>query len=303
MILLLVACVGPGAPPAGPSVWEELAPLPVPVQEVGVVAVGESVWVMGGFDDGLIPLDTVFVLGPDGTWSQGPALPRPLHHLNVAVHGGRVYVLGALEGLGFSPTADAWVHDGAAWSALPAVPEPLGASAVGVVDGEIVVAGGLPGPHTRAYAFDPGATSWRALPDLPVALDHAVGAGGAEMLVLGGRQAGLSDVRDAVVALDGAGWSSRAPLPTARAGCAGGIGPDGRVWIAGGEGNPADPDGVFAEVERYDPTTDTWDTLSPMRTPRHGTQAAWWQGGLLVPGGATVRGFFAVDTVEWLPGP
>ena len=283
-----------------------MAPLPEALQEVAVVTVADEVWVLGGFDDSIQVSDRVWILAGDdpntATWRPGPALPRPMHHHNTAVFDGRLYVLGGLEG-SFVPFADAWVLDRAAeaWLELPPVPVAMGSAAVGVANGEILLAGGLtPDTDTLGFAFDPRAETWRPLPDLPAARDHAVGAGGDALRVLGGRDNGLANVRDDVWQLVGDTWIPGTPLPTARAGTAGTTLPDGTVLVAGGEGNPSDPDGVFAEVERYDPLSDAWTVLDPMPTPRHGTGAAPFAGGVLVPGGATVQAFRAVDTVEWL---
>jgi hypothetical protein len=47
---------------------------------------------------------------------------------------------------------------------------------------------------------------------------------------------------------------------------------------------------VFPETDAYDPTTNTWRTLTNMRTPRHGMGAAGVGAKLYVPGGATAQG-------------
>ncbi|MCB9677306.1 MAG: kelch repeat-containing protein [Alphaproteobacteria bacterium] len=310
MVVFLLACtpsptpaVLPTPPAEGPVApgWYALDPLPVPLQEVSVLEVGDAVWVLGGFDDTVSPVDTVWILDRDG-WRAGPALPKPLHHLNAAVVDGRIHVLGALSGRGFTPIDRSWrFEDDGTWSTLPPVPEPLGAAAVGVVGSEVLLAGGVStGTIAVGYAYDTAAGTWRALPDLPAPRDHGVGAGGDAFRVLGGRDGGIGNVRGDVFALVDGAWEAQAPLPTARAGTAGAQLPDGRVLVAGGEGNPDDPDGVFADVEIYDPAVDAWEVLESLPTPRHGTQAAWFDGGIVIPGGATVRAFHAVDTVEWL---
>jgi len=68
--------------------------------------------------------------------------------------------------------------------------------------------------------------------------------------------------------------------------------------VVGGEGNRGSNTGVFPQTERYDPATDTWTTLAPMRPARHGMGAAGFEGRLYVPGGATRQGFGAVATFE-----
>jgi hypothetical protein len=45
-------------------------------------------------------------------------------------------------------------------------------------------------------------------------------------------------------------------------------------------------------------TSNSWQALAPMLTPRHGSGAAVVDGIIYVPGGATLQGFGAVDTNE-----
>jgi hypothetical protein len=73
---------------------------------------------------------------------------------------------------------------------------------------------------------------------------------------------------------------------------------DGKVIVAGGEGNPGLPSGVFPEVELYDPDADLWLSEQPMLTPRHGMAGAVWERSFYVPGGALSAGFAAVTTHE-----
>src|SRR5262249_44890058 len=94
-------------------------------------------------------------------------------------------------------------------------------------------------------------------------------------------------------------WAPRHAMPTARGGAAGAV-VGGLLVVAGGEGNPAAASGVFATVEIYDPSSDSWSPGPPMATPRHGTGAAALGDAMIVPGGATHAGFGATDVVEEL---
>lgn len=98
-------------------------------------------------------------------------------------------------------------------------------------------------------------------------------------------------------------WSTGTPMPTARSGVAGAeLGR--RVIVFGGEGNPDDPDRVFDEVEAYDPIGDTWASLAPMPTGRHGIGAAPIAGRVYIPGGGDVEGFGVTDVHEvFVPEP
>jgi N-acetylneuraminic acid mutarotase len=279
------------------------------IQETGAVAVDGRIYVIGGFDGSLAVVQAVRVFDTvTSTWSDGPRLPSAVHHANVATTGGTIYVLGAMAG----PTFDA---AGVVWSWNPATdagwtersPMPAGteraSSLVGVVDGVIYVIGGLRGGAVAdVSAYDPSDGSWdTSLPPLPEPRDHGCGGVVAGTIyVAGGRRGAIGSTSDAVYAYTpGGAWQTRAPMPTGRGGTACGVIAD-QIIVVGGEGNAADPSGVFPQVEVYTPATDRWESRAPMPTPRHGMGAAAWGGRLYVPGGATRQAFGAVDTHEVL---
>ena len=84
---------------------------------------------------------------------------------------------------------------------------------------------------------------------------------------------------------------------TPRAGAAAAV-LDGRLYVCGGEGNAADPSGVFPQAEAYDLASNSWTAPAPMATPRHGTGAATLGDSIYVPGGATRQAFGAVATAD-----
>lgn len=86
------------------------------------------------------------------------------------------------------------------------------------------------------------------------------------------------------------GWGERAPLLAPRAGVAS-VAANGCLYLIGGEGNDADPRGVFDRNEVYDPATDSWRSLAALPLATHGlTGAAFLNGWIHVPGGASARG-------------
>ncbi|MCB9733968.1 MAG: kelch repeat-containing protein [Deltaproteobacteria bacterium] len=296
-------------PPALPGTWRALPPvLGGPVQEDAVVAHDGSVWVLGGFTTGFAVVATTRAYDATaGTWRAGPDLPRPLHHVNAAAVDGRLLVLGALEGFGFSAVAVAYrlEPDEGGFSALTPLPEARrrGASGVAVVGTDAWVVAGFRGRAVAEVDVYHAATdTWEAGPALPAPRDHGVAAAVDGVVYwLGGRDTAIDAVSADVWALtpgDGA-WVTRAPMPTPRGGTAAAV-VGGRVVVLGGEGDPTNATGVFADVEVYDPATDTWSRLAPMPTPRHGTGAAALGGVVYVPGGADHESFGWVDTFEAL---
>ena len=91
-------------------------------------------------------------------------------------------------------------------------------------------------------------------------------------------------------------WCELAPIPTARGGIAAAV-LNGRIVVVGGEGNAADPNGVFSQVEAFDPATNRWSILTPLPVGRHGTGAAAVGDVLYLPGGADHQAFGAVATM------
>lgn len=291
---------------AGASAWSARASLPAAQQESSVVAAGGKVWVIGGFSASAQVVTTVLVYDPSSDrWQPGPSLPEALHHTNAAVVGDVIYIAGALRGTDFTATGVVYrLTPGATtWEARTSMPlgSERGASFVGAIDGKIFVAGGLRGGVVADVSvYDTAADAWAALPPLPAARDHGASAVvGGKLYAIGGRGGTATTNTNEVLAFDPAEkeWTTRAPMPTSRGGCMAAVLAD-RILVFGGEGNTRATSGVFPQTERYDPAADRWETLEPMRTPRHGTGAASVGGVVFVPGGATVQALGATNVVE-----
>jgi N-acetylneuraminic acid mutarotase len=289
--------------------WEPLAPVPEARQECGVAAFDGGVALVGGYGADGVFVDDVFWYDPGvDAWSALPDLPRAVHHANVAVLDDGLHVAGSLiEGFRelrdhwlLAPGADQWVS----LAPLPAVTA-VGASGVAVVAGQLHLVGGQ--HQTRSVAFhqvwDPATDTWDVLVSAPTARDHfTLAAAGEGLVAVAGRADGLEAFTPETDRWDGAQWTAGEPLPTPRGGGMAALDDDGLLHVVGGEGNVNVPDGVFGAHEVYDPVSDTWTVLDPMVAPRHGTGAAWLDGAMYVPGGASVLRLGAVDTHDrWVP--
>jgi N-acetylneuraminic acid mutarotase len=268
-----------------------------------VVAVAGTIYILGGFNDGAVTDAVQLFDTATCTYAAGPALPKPVHHINAAVIDGTIVVGGALEGNAFTAIGDTWSWNPAtesAWSIRASMPAGTqrGAGVAGVIDGTLIVAGGLRGGAVSDVSqYDLALDQWSALPPLPAQRDHACGGViGNKLYVAGGRNTSIPSTSTATFEFDGA-WTTKAPMITGRGGTACGV-IDDRLIVVGGEGNPNVASGVFPQVEAYDPTGDSWESLGEMITPRHGMGAAAEAGRLYVPGGADVQGFGAVATHE-----
>ena len=299
---------GGGGDDGGASKWAAATAMPGgAIQETAAVALDGKIWVMGGLTSFTDYSEKVWVFDTaTRTWSAGPDLPMRVHHANAAVVGDSIYVLGALA-TSFGAIGDVWRHTpgvDTGWVARASMPAGTqrGASIVGVIGGLVYVAGGFRGGAAVAdvSSYDPVGDAWDdGVADLPSQRDHGCGGViGDKLYVAGGRMASIGSTTGTVFELTpGAGWTERAPMPTARGGTACGV-IDGRLVVVGGEGNPDAQSGVFPHNEAYTAASDAWETLEPMRTPRHGMQAAAWGGVLYVPGGATTQALGAVDVHE-----
>jgi len=75
-------------------------------------------------------------------------------------------------------------------------------------------------------------------------------------------------------------WAVKFSMPTPRSGAASAV-VDGKIYVIGGYSGL----GQFSVNERYDPETNTWDTLTPMPKSRSGAVAAVVDGKIYVIGG------------------
>jgi N-acetylneuraminic acid mutarotase len=322
--LLAAACgsTAPPAPPAvdggnvdggaaadgGPGTWRPVASLPSPRQEIAAAALGGDLYLVGGLVSGTRATRSVLrYRAAEDRWTAVADYPLAVDHAAAASAQGRLFVMGGSENFNANaPLRKVFAYDPGrdAWDARADLPRGRWGGAAAAVGDRIFFAGGLGDGATEVFAYDAVHDTWSTLADVAaVPRDHlAAAAAGGKVYFVGGRQ-NLGNV-DVVEELDPAGPTLRrvAGLPTAR----GGLGAatlGGLVYAVGGEGfGPgAPPNGVFPEVEVYDPGRDRWSAATPMRTPRHGLGVVSLEGRIFAIGGGTRSGLGASDIVEAYP--
>jgi N-acetylneuraminic acid mutarotase len=290
--------VGDVPPPGADGQWTGKAAVPTSRAEVGVVESGGKVYVIGGKTDGLGLLNTVSVYSPGtDSWASAAPLPGPARdHVGAAAVGGKVYAIGGLTGYPGPSVNTLYQYEPATnvWTQKASLPTARGAAGVAVVGTKIYVFGGLSGGVAvdGALSYDTTTDSWSSLPNMPTARDHLVAeAIGGRVYAIGGRTSGLGSTTNAneYFDTDAGTWGTAAPLPTPRGGMGSAI-LNGRIYVFGGDGNDGAPSGLFAENEEFDPASNTWRTVAPMPTPRHGTDGAVVGTTLYTPGGGTAAG-------------
>lgn len=286
----------------GTPTEEDRGELPAVRQEHGAAALNGEVYVLGGFTPDAS--SSVQAYDPEtDMWRDVADFPAIFHHPNVAVVGGMIYVAGFHLGsslrdadgrvFAYDPVADEW---------LPRASMPVGtdrgAACVATLGDDIYVFGGASDvTMPDASVYDTVADEWTPLPPMPALREHCVAAGiDGKIYIVSGRANSIQGIEveswvyDPVTEM----YDERSALPTPRAGGAGAL-LGGRIFVFGGEGNSEDPDGVFHEIEAYDPATDTWEELPDMTIPRHGYAAAVVGDRIYLPGGATAQGFGATN--------
>ncbi|KAI8949358.1 hypothetical protein F4801DRAFT_580455 [Xylaria longipes] len=259
------------------------------VQEHGVGATSKDLYVIGGIANNTFP-----------TWISRPNVDDA------------IYVLGGLTDNGkdrfWNYTTAFFVYrpETDKWHKLPPMPdrEARGAAAVGVHGSQIILAGGMRslnfsigGHHDtikRVTLYDTRTQEWRTLRPLPEPRDDLGGAVVySKFYVMGGRDHGHANIKNTTWALNlkdwKADWVRKKDLPKPRAGFALGI-HRRKLVVLGGEGNKANPTGVFAETLVYNTRRDTWKPAMPLKVPRHGMGTSSDRFNIWIPGGGLVDG-------------
>ncbi|WP_108664562.1 protein kinase domain-containing protein [Euzebya rosea] len=212
---------------------------------------------------------------------------------------GTVWVTGGLTEEGVTATVEGYEAATNSWRSAPDLPVPLHHHMAAVHDGEIVVLGGwspdgaLLSAITQDRVFALRGDEWVELPPLlqPRVAGTAQSVGG--LLVVTGGQGVDGNLVLTTEVFDGTAWTEVAPLPVPREHLASAT--DGTyMYVVGGRVLSSDAN--LPDLERYDPATDTWETLAPMPTARGGLAAVYADGWVVAIGGERPLGVF--DDVE-----
>ncbi len=170
----------------------------------------------------------------------------------------------------------------AGWQRGAPMPSPRSEVAAAPFQGAVAVLGGFsPGRNSkRADLYLPKRNRWRALPDLPVASDHAMAASaGGKLYVVGGYVRAQNPFLRTTLVFDGKRWRRLAPMPQGRA--AGGAAiVDGKLYVVGGVA----PTGLAETAFVLDLQSGVWSSI-PGPTPREHLAAIAVGGRVYMVGG------------------
>ena len=224
-----------------------------------------------------------------GDWRRGRSAPAARAEAVGAAVGGRLFIFGGIDGDGgdfaFPVTARADVYDVASdtWQRLSDMPEPFTHTSA-VVDGETIwFAGGFvgdtPGPgSSHVWKYDTTSDTWSRGPDLPEPR-----GGGAAALVgrtlhyFGGANRDRTADMPTHWSLDldaaSATWIRKADMPTARNHMAAAT-VAGKIYAVGGQRGERDAAVDLADIDVYDPATDSWTPAAPAPDRRSHTNCS-----------------------------
>lgn len=291
----------PAAPTAA-SPWVSLAPFPDASEEVLGATANGKLYVFCGLGPAFKPKGLVYEYDPaTNAWTEKKPMALPSHHVAFATLNNKIYAFGGFKlpesgPPAWDPLNNAWEYDPTtdSWKPLAPMPTKRGAAGAAVVNGKIYVTGGvnsLPGvtengvhpsrPHNvlaTVEEYDPATNTWRERRPMLVARNHhAVAAVGDKLFVIGGRIGGAfitaptTNNVDIVEMYDASSdmWVGRERMPTARSAVSGAV-YNGKIIVAGGEGQDRRALSAFKEVEVYDPALNRWQLLPSMPHQRHG---------------------------------
>jgi N-acetylneuraminic acid mutarotase len=280
--------------------WTAHTSLPLGRLAPVAAAIGDSVWIMGGGDRTSLPTAREAWVGNlRNAWRPGNAMPVALGEVAGGIIGDRLYLLGHDH----AGTQSYDLRTGK-WDPVPRARRIASGDhhAAEVIDGRLWLFGGLALGSDVTQVYDPGADAWSYGPAMPFPTGSAATALIGGIVYLAGGISGDTSTRQAA-RLDPAtgAWTPIAPMPVARNHVAAAT--DGsRFWIFGGRG-PGSGDrnelaNGYADVQVYDPATDSWllsgrDAGAPPPLPqaRGGMgRAAYVDGEFWIFGGETLDG-------------
>lgn len=235
--------------------WTTRMPLPAPVHHAGAAAVGNRLYIVGGFTASLFsiwqPVASLYEYRPDtDSWTERASLPTPRGALAVVEFQGKLLAIGGYDGTGNSPAVELYDPATDTWTAKAPLPTPRDHLAAVTVGPRVyAIAGRLNRDYGRnlgvTEAYDPAADRWTKLADLPTPRSGiTAGVIRGTIYVLGGEAPEGTFHANEAYSPETGRWRSMAPMPTSRHGLGSAVVTDRLYAISGGP----TPGGSFSNV-------------------------------------------------------
>jgi N-acetylneuraminic acid mutarotase len=263
------------------SFWTKGANMPTPRSEVAGAALGEKIYIIGGFrniGNKLVNTNIVEVYDTEkNTWSTAPQLPVALNHVGAASYNNKLYVVGGYLDKEI-PSNKLFIFDPATnkWQEGKPMPTARAALTANFINGTLYAVGGVSSSGTLKTneAYNPQTNTWTEKKPMPTVRHHLASAVvDGKLYAIGGR---ITSILSFFVNLNANEvynpsqdtWNILEPMPSKRSGLAASV-VNGSIYLFGGE----HPFGTFNKNEKYDPKINKWTSEAPMPTARHGLAA------------------------------
>lgn len=145
------------------NTWAPGARKPTAAANIGAAALGDLIYVPGGFGADGQPMDILEVYDMTADrWLSRAHLPTRLGAYAIAALEDRLYLFGGWDGTRYVPNTYVYDPRRDTWEARPPMPTARGFAAAGAIAGRIYVVGGY--DNTKEYAtceaYDPATETW-----------------------------------------------------------------------------------------------------------------------------------------------
>ena len=252
---------------ASPLTWFPGPPLYWPLSGAATTVVPGLGNVVIGGDSVYYPLSLAVT---NASWAPMPSMGTVAIGAGAVNSGDFIIVYGGTDGtastnavFGYSPSGDTsqvYASMSVPRSYLGYAPDGSGyAYAIGGLDDT-----GL--PLSSAERFNPDSNTWSPIASLPTPRFNfpAVFDGASSLYVFGGYTDVASGVESSSVlrySIGGNTWTNVASLPVPTAGSAAALGPDGKIYVAGGRSGGGVTTNI---VQVYDPVANAWTIAAPL---------------------------------------
>lgn len=256
--------------------WTSRLAGPTPREHAAAAVLDGKVYLAGGqrTDSGTVPGPATAIMEvydpATDTWSAATPMPTARMGLTLSAHNGRLYAIGGrTDGYSNSATGALEIYNPATnlWTSGTSMTTPRYHAAAAVattsVGDLIVVAGGESADAVLATVegYNPVSDAWIGRSPMPTARGQlAMAAIPGQLFAVGGYAGVVSQWVGTVESYDPLAntWTGRAAMPTARSHLAL-TAINGQLLAAGGEATSR----ALDVLERYDPTTNSWRTVTP----------------------------------------
>jgi len=258
--------------------WTTLEPMPLARRGLGVVAVNDIVYAIGGYSDSQLSTNEAYDPTTD-SWTTKMPMSAPRSNFGITVCQNKIYVMGGEGSLDAPSRNEVYDPSTDTWETKAQLLTPRECACASVIDGKIYLIGGntynsmgWPVLINSTEVYDPSTDSWTTKAMMP----DFEGAGFGQSMVTSAVIADMIYVianngsyssSDKLLIYDPVNdiWSRGPPMPNKISGAAAatttGVLAPKRLYVIGG-----DPQGNLTQV--YNPEKETWTIGIPMPTPR-----------------------------------